>query len=134
MTISEELKELYHRRWGIETSFRELKYDEGIKALHSKDESVVYREIYSHFISYNLCHRVEIIEKPEQSESNKHKKARNRAMAVYVCKYYYRKLKRGLINFSEAVARYIEIARPGRKDKRKAIKPESFLPFSYRMA
>ena len=130
----EELRELYHRRWGIETSFRELKYDEGIKALHSKDESIVYREIYSHFISYNLCHRVEIIEKPEQNESYKHKKARNRAMAVYVCKYYYRKLKRGLINFSEAVARYIEIVRPGRKDKRKAIKPESFLPFCYRMA
>ena len=131
---AEELKELYHLRWGIETSFRELKYDEGLKALHTKDESVLCSEVYSHFISYNLCHRVEIIEKPEQSESDKHEKARNRAMAVYACKYYYRKLKRGLINFSEAVARYIEIVRPGRKDKRKAVKPESFIPFCYRIA
>ena len=32
----EELKELYHKRWGIETSFRELKYAINLSALHSK--------------------------------------------------------------------------------------------------
>ena len=32
----EELKELYHMRWGIETSFRELKYSIGLIHFHSK--------------------------------------------------------------------------------------------------
>lgn len=31
-----EIKELYNKRWGIETSFRELKYAIGLNALHSK--------------------------------------------------------------------------------------------------
>ena len=32
----DEIKELYHKRWGIETSIRELKYAIGLSALHSK--------------------------------------------------------------------------------------------------
>ena len=32
----EEIKELYHMRWSIETSFREVKYAIGLNALHSK--------------------------------------------------------------------------------------------------
>ena len=30
------LKELYHLRWGIETSFRQLKYTVGMNAFHTK--------------------------------------------------------------------------------------------------
>lgn len=33
----EKIKELYHMRWGIETSFRELKYTIGLTNLHSKN-------------------------------------------------------------------------------------------------
>lgn len=33
----EKLKELYHRRWGIEISFRELKYALGLTCFHSKN-------------------------------------------------------------------------------------------------
>lgn len=32
----ERIKELYYRRWGIETSFRELKYAIGLASLHGK--------------------------------------------------------------------------------------------------
>ncbi|MFR7830752.1 MAG: transposase [Blautia wexlerae] len=31
-----EDQELYHLRWGIETSFRKLKYSLGLSQLHSK--------------------------------------------------------------------------------------------------
>lgn len=34
-----EIKQLYHKRWGIETSFRELKYDLGLSHLHTKKDS-----------------------------------------------------------------------------------------------
>ena len=32
----EDIKALYHMRWGIETSFRELKYAVGLTHFHSK--------------------------------------------------------------------------------------------------
>lgn len=36
-----ELRELYARRWGIETSFRELKYTVGLIHLHSRKSDLV---------------------------------------------------------------------------------------------
>lgn len=41
----DKLKELYHRRWGIETSFRELKYSIGLSAFHSKNYDFILQEI-----------------------------------------------------------------------------------------
>ncbi|WP_282432990.1 transposase [Desulfosporosinus meridiei] len=32
----EKIKQLYNLRWGIETSFKELKYAVGLASLHSK--------------------------------------------------------------------------------------------------
>lgn len=43
----DHLKELYQLRWGIETSFRDLKYTLDLNALHSKKKSFIYQEIYS---------------------------------------------------------------------------------------
>ena len=40
-----EVKELYHKRWGIETSFRELKYALGLVNLHSKKRQFIEQEI-----------------------------------------------------------------------------------------
>ena len=36
MFSTEDLKEIYHQRWGIETGFRELKYILGLSAFHSE--------------------------------------------------------------------------------------------------
>ena len=36
----QELKELYHMRWGIETSFRELKYAIGLTSFHAKKNGI----------------------------------------------------------------------------------------------
>lgn len=39
-----KLKEIYQLRWGIETSFRELKYAIGLTSFHSKKESLHYND------------------------------------------------------------------------------------------
>ena len=39
-----EIKHLYHLRWGIETSFRELKYALGLVNLHSKRKILLYKK------------------------------------------------------------------------------------------
>lgn len=50
-----KMKEIYHLRWGIETSFREVKYDLSGIQFHSKKDQFVYMEIYAHFTMYNAA-------------------------------------------------------------------------------
>lgn len=52
--LSEDLKTLYHLRWGIETSFRELKYALGLTHFHSKKLDFIIQEIYDRLIMYNF--------------------------------------------------------------------------------
>lgn len=52
------IKELYHLRWGIETSFRKLKYSVGLSCFHSKKAEYVEQEIYARVIMYNFCESI----------------------------------------------------------------------------
>ena len=49
------LRELYARRWGIETSFRKLKYTVGLIHLHSRKSDLVLQEIFSAFTVFNFA-------------------------------------------------------------------------------
>ena len=51
----EKLKELYHLRWGIETSFRELKYAIGLTSFHARKVDYIKQEIFARLILYNYC-------------------------------------------------------------------------------
>ena len=48
-----EIKRLYAMRWGIETSFRELKYTLGLLHLHSKKVEFIHQEIFAKLTMYN---------------------------------------------------------------------------------
>ena len=60
-TLSEEdftpddIKYCYNLRWGIETSFRDLKHPIGAINLHSKKTEYVAFELWSRLILYNFC-------------------------------------------------------------------------------
>ncbi|MHB9782895.1 transposase, partial [Streptococcus sp. 10F2] len=49
-----KLKSLYADRWGIETSFRDLKYSLGLINFHSKKMEGIYQEIFAHLSMYNF--------------------------------------------------------------------------------
>lgn len=51
----QEIKHLYAMRWGIETSFRELKYSVTLLHLHSKKVDFIYQEVFAKLIMYNFC-------------------------------------------------------------------------------
>ncbi len=51
----EEIKTLYNLRWGIETSFRELKYVIGALNFHSKQREYVTMEVWIRLLLYNFC-------------------------------------------------------------------------------
>ena len=48
------LKRLYAMRWGIETSFRSLKYAVGLIHLHAKKPDLVLQEIFAGFLIFNF--------------------------------------------------------------------------------
>ena len=54
----EKLKQLYALRWGIETSFRDLKYTIGMLDFHSKKVMCIQQEIYAHLIMYNFAQMI----------------------------------------------------------------------------
>ncbi|MBW9158408.1 transposase [Clostridium tagluense] len=55
---AERIKEIYHLCWGIETSFRELKYAIGLTNLHSKKTAYIVQEIFARLTMYNFCEMI----------------------------------------------------------------------------
>ncbi len=51
----EKLKNLYAYRWGIKTSFRDLKYSIGLTHFHTKKKEGDLQEIYARLINFNFC-------------------------------------------------------------------------------
>lgn len=125
------IKKLYGMRWGIETSFRELKYDIGMVHLHAKKDDSVLQEIYAAFIMYNYCMAITMQVKIQQNPDNKHRYKADIAMAVFVCMDFFR----GKSNSppETQIVRYRQPERPGRSDERKII-PKGAVFFLYRAA
>ena len=44
---AEAVKKIYAMRWGIETSFRDLKYTVGLLHFHSKKAEYIIQEIFA---------------------------------------------------------------------------------------
>jgi len=53
-----KIKEIYALRWGIETSFRELKYAIGLSNFHAKKVAYIKQEIFARLTLYNLCQAI----------------------------------------------------------------------------
>ena len=52
---AEEIKELYHLRWGIETSFCTLKHTRAAVNFHAKSRQMITHEIWARLILFNFC-------------------------------------------------------------------------------
>lgn len=128
-----EIKELYHMRWGIETSFRKLKYFIGLVNLHGKSNKFAAQEIYAALTMYNFCERVAHTVIVCNSTNKVHVYALNYAMAFHLCRCYYKWNNMSGDKLIEDIGRYIEPIRPGRKDKRK-LRNKAFAGFLYRVA
>ncbi len=126
-----ELKKLYAMRWGIETSFRELKYTVGLLHFHAKKVEHIYQEVFARLIMYNFT---ELITSPVISHKADCKYAykANFTVAVHVCRQFF------LGNVSppdvEAVIhRNVSPFRPGRSSPRN-LTVKHPVSFTYRVA
>ncbi len=83
----EELKHLYGMRWGIETSFRDLKYTVGLLHFHAKKVENITQEIYARLIMYNFSELITSYV-AIQKFKRKHPCKANFSVAVQVCRQF----------------------------------------------
>ena len=129
---STEIKKLYQMRWGIETSFRELKYAIGITQFHAKKTEYIKQEIWIKLLLYNFCELITTHVVVKQKESRKHIYQVNYTRAIRICCYFLR-TKKARSDIEKLIGHELLPVRPGRKDPRK-VKPRSAISFLYRVA
>jgi len=86
---SEDIKSIYHMRWAIETSFRDLKYALGLVRLHSKRDECIEMEILAKMIMYNFSSMITCQVKVGRSAS-KHEYKANFSLAIHICMEFFR--------------------------------------------
>jgi len=83
------LKLLYFSRWGIESSFRKVKYTIGLSNFHSYKPEFIKQEIYARIIQYNATEAMinsTLIEKKD----TKHDYKVNFTSAAHICRIFLR--------------------------------------------
>lgn len=127
------IKELYHMRWGIETSFRELKYAIGLVNFHSKKVEFIEQEVFAKLTMYNFCEII-TLHVVITHKQRKHEYQVNFTVAIHICIYYFKYFDDEDPPDVEALIKQnILPVRKGRKDQRK-LRPKSSVSFIYRVA
>ena len=128
-----ELKMLYNMRWGIETSFRELKYAIGLINFHAKKREYIVQEVFARIIMYNFAEMIithVIISKADA----KHIYQVNFTVAIHICRHFLRLLNNAHPPEIEAlIQKNILPVRPDRKNIR-SIRSQTATSFIYRVA
>ena len=128
------MKKMYHMRWDIETSFRELKYALGAIQFHSRKDDFVEMELYAHLTMFNVVSRNINQVTIHQPSTKKYKYVVSFKDAVTIVRKYFKlfntvpseKIYAELLSYTRPVI-------PGRSDKRK-VKSKSAVWFVYRVA
>ena len=127
----EEIKKIYAMRWGIETSFRELKYAIGLSSFHSKKVEYIMQEIYARLVLYNYCEIITMNVVIHQKDT-KHVYQMNYTIAIHICRYFLRN-NISPLDVEKLIQKNLLPVRPGRSDPRK-VRPKSAVSFLYRVA
>ena len=144
-------------RWGIETSFRDMKYSLGAIHFHSKKDEAAQMEIYAHLIMFNAVARnviaaeeweavqadaakqaaesteVSVI-KEVAKEDTKYPYAIDFKMACLSTRRFFRlHSNESITKLYEELLKYKQPIRQGRQDERN-VKVKSAVAFAYRVA
>lgn len=86
----EELKQLYSMRWGIETSFRNLKYSLALVYFRSKKTEYILQEIFAKLTMYNFAELITSHVVVKQ-RNRKYPYRINFSAAVHICRNFFLK-------------------------------------------
>lgn len=126
------LKYLYHMRWGIETSFRHLKYAVGLTNFHSKKREHIVQEILARIILYNFAEMITSHVVISLSAC-KYAYQANFTVAIHICRHFLRAVNNAPPDVEALIRKNILPVRPGRKHSRK-IRYRTAVSFLYRVA
>ena len=85
----ERIKTTYFSRWGIESSFRKLKYTIGMSNFHSYKPEFIKQEIWANLIAYNIT-EVMINHTLLEKRETKHDYKVNFTIAAHICRVFLR--------------------------------------------
>lgn len=126
---AEDIKEIYHLRWGIETSFRDLKHTIGTVNFHSKSPEYIIFEIFSRMTLYNFCTIITLHETTDK-KTEKYVYQVNLSMAIKIC-YAFLIAESDADNIAELLSRYLLPIRLDRSYERR-LRFRSPVTFVYR--
>lgn len=86
----EDIKRLYFTRWGVETSFRKLKYTIGLSSFHSYKVEFIKQEIWAKLIAYNLTETIVSHAVVETRKDTKYGYKVNFTAAAHICRVFFR--------------------------------------------
>jgi hypothetical protein len=129
----DKLKNVYNLRWGVETSFRKLKYTIGLNCFHAKKTDSITQEIFARITMYNFCELITMNTVVSHGDT-KHVYQVNFTVAVSICKRFFKGSSdsRHMV-VDLLILKYVLPVRPGRSVSRKII-PKSAVSFNYRVA
>lgn len=93
-----DLRYIYRLRWGIETSFRDLKYSIGLMYFHSKKSSSILQEVHAAVIMLNFCSLIISSIQLRQKTGWKYQHKINFAAAVGCCRSFFSSGETGVLN------------------------------------
>ena len=108
----EQIKHIYHLRWGQETSFRDLKHTIGTANFHSKSPEYIGFEILCRMTLYNFC-TIITMEVPIKKRTGKWEYQVNLSMAIKIC-FEFLSDRMGPGSVNDLISRYILPIRPDR--------------------
>ena len=126
-----EIKKIYSMRWGIEISFRELKYTIALEYFHSIKVEHILQEMFARLLLYNYCELIAMHVFVHQKHT-KHIYQINFTIAICICKHF-------LCNdiappdVELLILKHLLPVRSGRSAPRK-ISSKSAISFLYRFA
>lgn len=126
-----ELKILYYYRWGIETSFRSLKYTVGLLHFHAQRSENILKEIFARLTLYNFA-SLTVLYAAIPNRSRKYCYKVKFSAAVHLCRQLIRR-NISLSVFENLLLRQSSPVRSGRKFPR-VLCPRKPVSFSYRIA
>lgn len=130
-----ELRCIYNMRWGIETSFRALKYTVGLTNFHAKRQASIAQEIFARMIMYNFAEMMTSHVVITQIDK-RYPYQVNFTVAVHVCRHFLRSRGDDPLPDVEALIRKnilpIRSVRQGQENTRK-IRYKSAVSFVYRV-
>ena len=127
---TEEIKELYSMRWGIETSFRELKHALALNKFHSKKVNHIHQEIFAKVIMYNFCSII-TMHVAHKQKKKKHTYQINFSRAIKECRYFFATNATDPPDVETVIQKYMLPIRLGRTNPRK-VKIREKSTFLYR--